>query len=129
MRSYDFVSWLLLAQVIRQDLAFGLSRVYEPVLFLRPVDWSKQDLAVVEDWTSAANLHLLLAQVIRQDLTCPVQSWLVFVGTSFPTQANDELVSRRVFTRMAVWSLELSGIPWFRVHGIILNATWLRRLD
>ena len=21
----------------------------------------------------------------------------------------------------AVWSLELSGIPWFRVHGIILN--------
>ena len=32
------------SHAVASRLAFGLSRVYEPVLFLRPVDWSKQDL-------------------------------------------------------------------------------------
>ena len=30
------------SHAVASRLAFGLSRVYEPVLFLRPVDWSKQ---------------------------------------------------------------------------------------
>jgi len=47
------------SHAVASRLAFGLSRVYEPVLFLRPVDWSKQ--------------HEPLA---RSSWMCPVPQWL-----------------------------------------------------
>ena len=56
------------SHAVASRLAFGLSRVYEPVLFLRPVDWSKQDLLLV---TRVGSALCLTPMAFEEGISAP----------------------------------------------------------
>ena len=68
------------SHAVASRLAFGLSRVYEPVLFLRPVDWSKQDLCFKSVVMSTPQLKRLcgLLQSVPEWLSIVIPITAVF---------------------------------------------------
>ena len=71
VRSYDFVSWLLLAQVIRQDLEFGLLAILSSLSF----GFSANFRWCLPFESDSASSGRLLPSCCRHDvLSCPVMA-------------------------------------------------------